>query len=152
MFFIIYFWIKNINISQIRHLLTWIYFRLWWVVVNIFWLKVGGGGWWWIYIGGWWEVMGCGIWQSVKVSNVFDTLTFKQIFWKTKAFFEKLEYRFLVKTTQTENTFPFKTALSEANIKANRMVTTKWTYHRVVFRQVTTYLFFWRICSSFRTS
>ena len=27
--------------------------------------------------------------QSVKVSNVFNILTFKQIFWKTKTFFQK---------------------------------------------------------------
>ena len=69
--------------------------------------------------------------QSVKVSNVFNTLTFKQIFWKTKTFFKKLEYHFLFETTKTENTtFPFKTALSEANVKTNRMATTKWTYHK----------------------
>ena len=69
------------------------------------------------------------MWQSVKVSNVFNTL--KQIFWKTKIFFKKLEYRFLVETTKIENTsFPFKTALSEASVKTNRMVTTKWTYHK----------------------
>ena len=67
------------------------------------------------------------MWQSVKVSNVFNTfLTLKQIFWKTKTFFKKLEYCFLVETTKIENTsFPFKTALSEANVKANRMATTK---------------------------
>ena len=66
----------------------------------------------------------------MKVSNVFNTLTLKQTFWKTKAFFKKLEYRFLVEATKIENTFPFKTALSEANVKANRMATTKWTYHK----------------------
>ena len=71
------------------------------------------------------------MWQSVKVSNVFNTLTLKQIFWKTKTFFKKLEYRFLVEATKIENTsFPFKTALSEANVKTNRMATTKWTYHK----------------------
>ena len=26
--------------------------------------------------------------------------------------------------------FPYKTAISEANIKTNRMVTTEWAYHR----------------------
>ena len=67
----------------------------------------------------------------MKVSNVFNTLTLKQIFWKTKTFFQKLEYHFLVETTKIENTpFPFKTALSEANVKTNRMATTKWTYHK----------------------
>ena len=34
-------------------------------------------------------------------------------------------------TTKTENTsFPFKTAMSEANVKRNRMATTKLTYHK----------------------
>ena len=69
--------------------------------------------------------------QSVKVLNIFITLTLIQIFWETKTFFQKLEYRFLVETTQVENTsFPLKTALSEANVKTNRMATTKWTYHK----------------------
>ena len=69
--------------------------------------------------------------QSLKVSNVFNTLTLKQIFWKTKTYFKKLEYRFLVETTKIENTsFLFKTALSETNVKTNRMTTTKWTYHK----------------------
>ena len=71
------------------------------------------------------------MWQSVKVSNVFNTLTLKQIFWKTKTFFKKLEYRFLVENTKIENiSFSFKTALSEANVKANRTATTKCTYHK----------------------
>ena len=45
--------------------------------------------------------------------------------------FEKLEYRFLVKRIKMEKaSFPYKAAISEANVKTNRMVTTKWTYHR----------------------
>ena len=48
---------------------------------------------------------------------MFNTLTLKQIFWKTKTFFKKLEYRILVETTKIESTsFPFKTAPSEANV------------------------------------
>ena len=90
------------------------------------------------------------MWQSVKASNVFKTLTLKQIFWKMKTFFEKLEHRFLVETAKIEHTsFPFKTALSEANVKTNRVATTKWTKGGVL--PVTT-LFFWLFCSSFRTS
>ena len=38
----------------------------------------------------------------MKVSNVFNTLTSKQIFWKTKAFLKKLDYGFLVQTTEIE--------------------------------------------------
>ena len=61
----------------------------------------------------------------------FNSLTLKQIFWKTKNFFKKLEYRFLVESTKVENaSFPSKTAISEANGKTNKMVTTKWTYHK----------------------
>ena len=64
----------------------------------------------------------------MKVLIVFITLTLIQIFWKAKTFLKKLENRFLVETTKVENTsFAFKTALSEGNVKTNRMVTTKWT-------------------------
>ena len=49
------------------------------------------------------------------------TLTLKQIFWKTKTFFKKLEYGFLVKSSKTEN-ISDKTAISEADVKTNRMV------------------------------
>ena len=47
-----------------KPLLTWIYFGLWLVVVDIFWLLVGGGGLWWAVVdifglvvvaGGWWH-------------------------------------------------------------------------------------------------
>ena len=56
-----------------------------------------------------------------------------------------MEYRFLVETTKIENTsFPFKTALSEANVKTNRMVTTKWIYHKE-WSFASNYLFFWKI-------
>ena len=42
-----------------------------------------------------------------------------------------MEYRFSAKPTKTEKaSFPCKTAISEANVKTNRMVTTKWAYHR----------------------
>ena len=34
----------------------------WWVVVDIFWLLVGGGGCWWICFGWWWVVMDGGGW------------------------------------------------------------------------------------------
>ena len=48
-----------------------------------------------------------------------------------KTFFKKLEDNFLVETTKIENTsFPFKTALSQVNVKTNRIATTKWTYQK----------------------
>ena len=57
--------------------------------------------------------------------SVFNTLTLKQIFWKKKTFFKKLEYLFLVKSSKIENaSFLYKTAISEANVKTNRIVST----------------------------
>ena len=63
--------------------------------------------------------------------NDFNTLSLKQIFWKTKTFLKKLEYAFLVESTKIESiSFPWKTSTSEANVKTNRMVSTNWTYHK----------------------
>ena len=78
--------------------------------------------------------------QSVSVSNVFNILTLKQIFWKTKTFFKKLKYRFLGEATKIETTsFQFKTALSDTNVKTNRMTTDKMDLsQRVEFLPVTT--------------
>ena len=91
------------------------------------------------------------MWQSVKVSNVFNTLTLKQIFWKTKTFFKKLEYHFLVESTKIENaSFPYKTAISEANVKTNKMVTVKWTYQKER-SFASNYFIFWKFCFSLRT-
>ena len=43
-----------------------------------------------------------------------------------KAFFKKFESRLLIESTKAENaTFPYKTDLSEANLKTNRMGSTK---------------------------
>ena len=48
-----------------------------------------------------------------------------------KNFFKKLEYCFLVESTKIENaSFPYKTAISEVNVKTDRTVTTKWTYRK----------------------
>ena len=61
--------------------------------------------------------------------EIFNSWTLKQIFWKTKIFFKKLGYRFVVQSYKIENaTFPYKTTLSEANVKTNRIGITKWTY------------------------
>ena len=63
--------------------------------------------------------------------NDFNTLTLKLIFRKTQTLFKKLGYCFLVESTKIDNiTFPYKTALSEPNVKTNRMGCTKLTYHK----------------------
>ena len=92
------------------------------------------------------------MWQSVEILNVFNALTLKQIFWKTKTFFKNLGYRFSVESIKIENeSFPYKTAISEANVKTNRMVSTKWTYHKER-SFASNYFIFWRFCFSLRTS
>ena len=53
-----------------------------------------------------------------------------------KTFLDKLEYRFLFESTKIENaSFRYKTAISEANVKTNRMASTNWTYHKEEFCQ-----------------
>ena len=62
----------------------------------------------------------------MEILSIFNTFTLKRIFGKAKAYFKKLEYRLLVESIKTENaSFPFKTTISEANVKTNRMVSTK---------------------------
>ena len=58
--------------------------------------------------------------------KVFNTKSLKQIFWKTKIFFNKLKYSFLVESNNIEKaTFTYKTALWEANVKKNIVGSTK---------------------------
>ena len=88
----------------------------------------------------------------MEILNLFNTLTLKQIFWKTKTFLRKLEQSFLVESTKIENaSFPHKTAISETYIKTNRMVSRKWTYHKGESFP-SNYLIFLKICFSWRTS
>ena len=92
------------------------------------------------------------IWQSVKILNIFNTLTLKQILWKMKTFFKKLEYRFLVESSKIGNaSLPYKTAISEATVKTNRMVSKRWPITKNGVLLVTT-LFFWKFYVSLRTS
>ena len=64
--------------------------------------------------------------QLVEILNDFDTLTFKQTFWKTKTFFKKPGSPFLVESPKIENaSLPYKSVISEANVKTNRIVSTK---------------------------
>ena len=42
-----------------------------------------------------------------------------------------MEYRFLDESANIENaSFPYKTAISDANVKANSMVNTELSYHK----------------------
>ena len=67
----------------------------------------------------------------LEIFTVFNILTLHQIFWTTRNFFKKLEYIFFVQSIKIENaTLPYKTALSETNVKTNGMGSTKWSYHK----------------------
>ena len=62
------------------------------------------------------------IWQSLETLNVFNTLTLKEVFSKTRKFFKKLEllllWTSLIQSNKIENvTCPCKTALLEASVK-----------------------------------
>ena len=67
--------------------------------------------------------------QSFKIVNSFITSTLKQVFWKTQTLFKKTAVMFLVESAKIETaTWPYKTVLSEANVRTNRMGSTKWIY------------------------
>ena len=90
------------------------------------------------------------MWRSVKSLNIFSTLTLKQIFYKTKTFLKILEYRFLVERIKIEKTlFPYKTVISEANVKTNRIMATKWAYHREL-SFANNYLIFLKVLFQFK--
>ena len=53
----------------------------------------------------------------------FHTLSYRVLKSTDVQSTEKLEYLFLVESTKIENaSFPYKTAISEANVKTNRMM------------------------------
>ena len=55
----------------------------------------------------------------------------KKQFSENKNILKKLEYSFLVERTAIKNlTFPYKSAKPKANMKINRMRSTRWTYHK----------------------
>ena len=66
------------------------------------------------------------MWKSLGIWNVFNTLTLKRVFWKTKTFLKILEYSFLAQSTMNESAAClYKTALSKLNVKTNWMGSTK---------------------------
>ena len=60
-----------------------------------------------------------------------------------QTFFKTLEYRFLVESAKFEKaTFLYKIAMSESNVKTNRMGSTKWTYDKELAFAVNCFIFF----------
>ena len=61
----------------------------------------------------------------------FQYFNFEIDFLENEKLFQKTGIPFLVEKIKIENaSFPYKTAKSEANVKTNRTVTIKWTYHK----------------------
>ena len=61
----------------------------------------------------------------------FQNFNFETDFLENENLFQKTGVPFWVENTKIENTsFLHNTAISEANNKTNRMVITKWTYHK----------------------
>ena len=61
----------------------------------------------------------------------FQYLNSETNFLKNKnLFFKKLENSCVVENTIESITYPYKTTLSEANVKTSRMGSTKWTHHK----------------------
>ena len=69
----------------------------------------------------------------MTVAGNFEHLqysNFETNFLKSVKPFQETGVQFLAESTNIDNaTFRYKTALSEANVKTNRMGSTKWTYH-----------------------
>ena len=76
------------------------------------------------------------MWQSLEISNVFNNLTLKQIFWKMKTFFKKLENCFVVESTTIES---IRQMLRQI----------EWRVQNAVLPVPT--FFFWKFCFSTRT-
>ena len=79
------------------------------------------------------------MWQSLGSLNIFNTITWKQFFWKNENFSKKIEYSFLVKSTKIQN----------ADVKSKWRVQ-NWHITKSRVLLVTT-LFFLKFCFSLKT-
>ena len=86
------------------------------------------------------------MWQSLETLNVFNTITLKQIFFKTKTFLKRQDYCFLVESIKIEiATFPYKITLSEHNVK-----TIELGVNRTERSFASNYFIFWKFCFSLK--
>ena len=61
----------------------------------------------------------------------FQLFNFETDFLENENFFQKTGVPFSVESTKIENgSLPYKASISETNVKTNRMVSTKWAYHK----------------------
>ena len=83
------------------------------------------------------------MWQSVEILNDYNTLTLKQIFWKSKNFLKKLDYHFLVESTNIESaSFPMLRPIEW------------WEQNGPITKNgvLLVTAFFWKFCFNLRTS
>ena len=67
--------------------------------------------------------------KSLEILNSFNTVTLKQVFSEKWKHFSK--NCFVVESTNIENaSLPYKPALLKANVRTNRMGSTKWICHK----------------------
>ena len=82
----------------------------------------------------------------------FFYVTITENFLKNENLFfkKKLENSFIVENTTIEIvTYPYKTVLSEANVKTNRMDSTRWTYRKERSFAIV-YFIFWKILVQYK--
>ena len=61
----------------------------------------------------------------------FQYFNFERDFLENENLFQKTGVTFLIESTKIEKvSFPSNTVISEANVKTNRMVSTKWIFHK----------------------
>ena len=72
----------------------------------------------------------------------FQYFNFERDFLEYENLFQKAGLYFLTRNTKIQNaSSPYKIAISEANVKTNRMEGTKWTYHKK-WRFASNYFYF----------
>ena len=72
------------------------------------------------------------MWRSLQLSNVSIFILWNKFSEKRKLFSKDWNIVYLVERTKIENKkVSYKTVLSEANEKTNKMGNTKWIYHKV---------------------
>ena len=90
------------------------------------------------------------MWQITRNFKRFQYFNFETNFQKTKNFFRKLEYCFLIESNEIENaTFSYKTAPLKANFKTNRIGSKNEPITKNRFLPVTN-LIFWKFCFSWK--
>ena len=60
----------------------------------------------------------------------FQYFNFQTDFLENKNFFQKAVWSTVERTKIKKAPFPYNTTISEANVTTNKIVTTKWAYHR----------------------